>query len=275
MPDYNIIYIHWKKYQIDFNNNLKKLQVRLDADSIHDIRVATKKLRAILTLYNSLNTESKWDYLLKKTDLLFDALGKYRDIDICISLIKKIEKNTDIHFINLKIYLSASFKLIKGWTNLEIHRFKSTELSRISLLLKQEKKILSSDDFLFTLLKHIQEQIIEAKKNIRQPHKMRKSLKEIYYWISIFPDEQANSFWHSQELHTILDEYGSWQDYEILELKIKYFKKDIFPKSFKEYDQLKELQIQIAETKKMLLININLMLKAWTKKVISKINSKA
>lgn len=267
MVDFNPIHQHWKKYQKDFNNNLKQLQQRLNTDSIHDIRVATKKLRAVLNLYNLINTEADWKYLFNKTDTLFDTLGKYRDIEICISLITVLEKEKKIRFNELRAYLIALLKMIRGWVNQEIHRYHTNELPRIGLLLKQDNSLSDNKKFLQLLLPIIQSNFTTIKKNINEPHKVRKSLKEIYYWLSFFPEEQIKDLWHHKELHDILDEYGTWQDNEVLEIRIKHFRKDFLPKSNKEYPQLKEAQIHILETKEQLLNSANGNLKKWMKKV--------
>lgn len=267
MVDFNPIHQHWKKHQKDFNNNLKQLQQRLNTDSIHDIRVATKKLRAILKLYNLINTEADWNYLFLKTDILFDTLGKYRDIEICISLITVLEKEKKIRFNELRAYLNAMLKMIRGWVNQEIHRYHPKELPRIGLLLKQDNSLSDNEKFLQLLSQIIQANITTIKKSINEPHKVRKSLKEIYYWLSFFPEEQIKDLWHYKELQDILDEYGTWQDNEVLEIRIKHFRKDFLPKSNKEYPQLKEIQIHIQEIKQQLLNSANGKLKKWMKKV--------
>jgi len=94
----NHLWLQWKKSQKDFEHNFAPLQERIKTEAIHDIRVAMKKLRAYLELYRQLKKEPDYDYLFLKTGQLFLTLGRYRDIEICLSLLKGLEKETNKNF---------------------------------------------------------------------------------------------------------------------------------------------------------------------------------
>jgi CHAD domain-containing protein len=66
MSDYNILFLQWKKIQKDFEKNLSLLLLRINTEPVHDIRVATKKLRALLSLYSLLKNELKMNIFFNK-----------------------------------------------------------------------------------------------------------------------------------------------------------------------------------------------------------------
>ena len=70
MSDYNILFLQWKKIQKDFEKNLSLLLLRINTEPVHDIRVATKKLRALLSLYSLLKNEPEDEYFFQQTESL-------------------------------------------------------------------------------------------------------------------------------------------------------------------------------------------------------------
>lgn len=268
MADLNNILIHWKKSQKDFDRNLSQLQQRLDTKSIHDIRVAAKKLRAFLCLYILLKKEPEWEYLLNKTELLFDVLGRHRDIEICLALTAAFEKQTNDSCKEWKHFLLSVLKITGARANQEINDYREKELNKITLLLTQDNSLADPDQFSIDLAAIINAQLEETKKHLRQPHRVRKNFKKIYYWIPLFPDENTQESWHPAELHDLLDDLGNWQDQTILAIRIKHFRKDFLPKSFEEYHLLKDFENKTNDHKKLLLKTANRKIRRWMKKVL-------
>lgn len=267
MVVYNTILLHWKKFQKDFDKNLVQLQQRINKEAIHDIRVATKKLRALLDLYMLLKKEPEWKHLLIKTDNLFAVLGRYRDTEICLALTEVHEKDANCSYKELKHYLHLLLKTTQAWANQEIHRYHKNELAKIALLLKQDESLTDRNKFSHDLKAIIYHHLSETKKHFRQPHLVRKSLKDVYYWIPLLPDENTPDLWDQKGLHDILNDLGNWQDNEILDLRIKHFRKDFVPKTFEEYPLLKDFQNKIKNHKKTLLKAANSKARRWMKKV--------
>ena len=270
MADYNTIFIHWKKTQKDFENNLLQLQRRINTKAVHDIRVAIKKLRAFLSLYLLLKNEPEGEYLLSKTIILFDILGRHRDLETCLTLTIALEKETNSSCKEWKNHLQSQLKITRGWVNQEIHRYHNKELSKIALLLKQDNSLASNNKFSQDLDVIIRTHLSETKKHFRQPHLTRKKLKEIYYWITLFKNENTLAHWYQKELHAALDDLGNWQDNEIHAIRIRHFRKDFLPKPFKEYLLLKDFQTRIKNKKSLLLRSANSKTKGWIKNVITK-----
>ena len=270
MEGSNKILLHWKKSQKDFSRNLVQLQQRINTEAIHDIRVAIKKLRAFLDLYILIKKEPEWVYYLSKTESIFDVLGQHRNIEICLELASSHEKESNCSCKELKNYLLSVLKITRAWANQEIHLYHQKELARITLLLKQDLPLQDSSNFSHNLDSIINNLISETKKNFRQPHLVRKNLKRIYYWIPLFPDESLSKSWYHKELHGILGDLGNWQDQEILDTRIQHFRKDYLPKSFVEYQQLKDLQDKLKDNKKLLIKTANRKARVWIKNVSDK-----
>lgn len=268
MINYNTIFLHWKKSQKDFDLNLTRLQQQLNTNAVHDIRVAIKKLRALLNLYILFKNEHGWEQLLKKTEALFNILGRQRDVEICRSLTDDFVKESNGSCKEWKQYLQAILKITSAWANQEIHHYHKKELAKIALVLKQENKLTVEKEFFSALTTIINTRLSATKKHFRQPHLVRKNLKEIFYWISLFPVDTALETWHQKELHSLLDNLGNWQDYEILEVRLKHFRKDYLPKPYEEYKELREFQNNINNHKIVLLKVVNRKARSWMKKVM-------
>lgn len=203
-----------------------------------------------------------------KTKNLFDILGRHRDIEICLAQTTAFEKETNCKCKELKNYLQALLKITRAWANQEIHLYRKKELVKVTLLLKRGNNLSDSTEFSDSLAAVICKQIAETKKHFRQPHLVRKNLKEVYYWIALFPCENSQALWFQKELHSILEDLGNWQDLEILDVRIQHYRKDYLPKPFKEYQVLKDFQTKIRDTKKILLKSVNSKARLWMKKVI-------
>ena len=125
------------------------------------------------------------------------------------------------------------------------------------------------DEELYTALTTIiNTRLSSTKKHLRKPHQVRKNLKEVYYWIGLFPGNYALETWHQDALHSLLDDLGNWQDYEILLQRLKHFRKDYLPKAFEEYKLLIAFQDKINDDKRRLLITANSKVRSWIKMVM-------
>ena len=62
------------------------------------------------------------------------------------------------------------------------------------------------------------------------PHYTRKSLKVLFYWINLFPNQSVYSKKQVKKLDNYLDKLGEWHDMAVACIKIKHFRKDHLPK---------------------------------------------
>jgi CHAD domain-containing protein len=59
-----------------------------DVERVHDMRVATRRLRAALEIFESCFPRKRWRKALKRVKKLADALGERRDRDVEIELLE-------------------------------------------------------------------------------------------------------------------------------------------------------------------------------------------
>lgn len=59
-----------------------------DVERVHDMRVATRRLRAALEIFEPCFPRKRWGKALKKVKALADALGARRDLDVEIELLE-------------------------------------------------------------------------------------------------------------------------------------------------------------------------------------------
>lgn len=264
----HLLHPHWKKVQGDFVQQLSLLKERISSNAVHDIRVAAKKLRALLALYTRLRKEPEQVFQLHITVNFFDVLGRYRDTETCLALLQAWEKNSGQRCPALGNFFRQQLKTTRGWANQEIHRYRAKELARMARLLKEEQSLEDGMlSFRMELAGIIHEQLAHIKKHLRKPHLVRKRLKEIYYWIPLLPAPDLTENWHPKDLHAILDCLGNWQDLEILDRRVKHFRKDFLPQPHKEYETLKALLQHLRDEKKKLSAAAIRQLRSWMKKV--------
>jgi hypothetical protein len=128
----------------------------------------------------------------------------------------------------------------------------SEEISK-ELLLKDDRLTLTQEELRNKITGAINRNLANCRNLYKQPHKLRQYLKEIYYWIKIIQEPLQVEIEYEKELHHILDDFGSWQDHQVFEIKIKHFRKDYLPKLFPEYELLKMLEAAVTEKKEKLL----------------------
>lgn len=266
MADNNLIFQNWKKEQQVFNKNFAILKKHNEKEAVHDLRVAVKKLRATLELFVLLTNEPLWKYPLTETEKLFNISGKQRDIEMALEVLGILEKEAGKRYSEFRRHLQISLSAAIKWTNAAINEYKKKELGAIALLIKDEKSIQDQEEVKHKLIALIKDSLEKSKDYFKEPHKLRQYLKEIYYWIKMLPENSATVIEYEKELHHVLDELGQWQDLEMLEIKIKHFRKDYLPKTFPEYDSIKSLQETIqAKEKELLRTTLNKIRKMISK----------
>ena len=81
----------WKANEKEIIKNLSILRSEVNAEAVHNTRVAIKKLRAYCELINELNKSSAKNDL-PQTKSLFDILGKHRE---WYTILKYLQKSPD------------------------------------------------------------------------------------------------------------------------------------------------------------------------------------
>jgi CHAD domain-containing protein len=249
MPATFFILLHWKKQQNVFLQNLAKLTNKRETEAIHDLRVAVKKLRSYLKLLTILSIKIDRSGF-EKTEHLFSALGKHRDIEMGLMLMQAFEKENRITYTAFRFHLKVALQQTGIWVQNALSNYDEKKLTGLTRQLEQQLKETNTEKLIDTTGVILNKEIKKLKRLTKhlatQPHEVRKMLKNIFYWISIYPQ---NILTNSQvkKLRKSLDLLGDWQDHEMLHRKIKHFRKDFVPALKEEYLLLKELEKSIED----------------------------
>ncbi len=66
-----------------------------DPEPVHDMRVATRRLRAALEIFEPCFPRKRWRKALVRVKALADALGERRDVDVEIQLLEGVAGNLE------------------------------------------------------------------------------------------------------------------------------------------------------------------------------------
>jgi len=247
----NFIFLYWRKEQKEFNKNFRILSQGPDKNAVHDLRVAIKKLRATLKLYAIITSKKDWQNLFIETKKLFTVLGKERDVEISTELLLEDEKKNEADYSNAKTYLQSLLQTMQSWSQDALKNYPKTELTTLTLLLSKDADNHTKEWLVEKTIEVINDSLQKIKNYYKKPHKIRKLLKDIYYWLKMLPKNTLPDSLE-KELEKILDDFGNWQNDEVFLSKVKHFRKDNLPDAFKEYDSLKALEENIEESKEKL-----------------------
>jgi len=232
------LYKCWQKELRIFSASLSRLREKTNAHDIHSLRVSFKKLRAFTLLSCTEEQDPSPLLKLEPAEQLFNAVGKQRNVEICQELVNTISKEKNKYCPGLLRYLRHQ------------HR-EAIRLSAKAMVVYESKPLLSLKYFMETedeaLIKKISElvagQKINIRKAFREPHRLRRLLKTVYYWILLVADEKADGPFYPALLHDILIQLGSWNDLATSRRMIRHFRKDFLPTSETEYKSLQEIEV--------------------------------
>ena len=251
MEGNNLILKSWLLQEKNFNENLILSRKRPTKISVHDIRVAVKKMRSYLRLKEEL-TGDKWKESFLKMSALFKSFGRLRDYDMSLIIIRKSERKEFMSFIFFKEYLSVNRSLTRKWAKQDALKFNDQDADAYN---QQFNSLQGSDEELcekiiqLSALK-IKKVKILAKHFQKNAHEIRKQLKDVYYWLKICPKDPG--FINMRILHRILSYLGNWQDHFILKQKIKHYIQDL-PKKNEEKVMLKNFEKKLVLSQKEVL----------------------
>lgn len=242
---------NFKKQQQVFLKNLEILRVKEDPDAIHDLRVVVKRLRSYLKLLAILSRQNDYKTGFEKTEYLFSVLGKLRDIEIGQSLLDAFEKESKIIYKALKVHLETAKQQVLAWVKTAVKNYDEKELTGLTQQIEEELKEKNPDELLKKVVAIINKELKNATRRAvhlkQQAHRVRKLLKDIFYWASLGPKNLLLDAEKVKKCKKIMEHLGNWQDHEMLHRKVKHFRKDFVPDAKEEYKLLKELERQIKD----------------------------
>ena len=249
----NPILKNWLLQEKIFNENLILSRKRPTKISVHDLRVAIKKMRSYLRLKEQL-TKDEWKESFSKKSALFKSFGRLRDYDMSLTLIRKLERKELLSFTLFKEYLSVNRSLTRKWAKQNSLKFNEKEPDVFNQQfdsLQGSKEEVCEKIIQLSALK-IKKVKSLAKHFQKNAHEIRKQLKDLYYWLKICPKDIAEGFINIKALDRILTYLGNWQDHVILKKKIKQYIQDL-PKRNEEKLMLKDLERKLVPPQKEIL----------------------
>ena len=253
MEEDNIIVKHWREQEKIFIDNLVISRKRPTKDSVHDLRVAVKKLRSYLRLKKQM-TGDEWKRSFSNMSCLFKSFGRLGDFDVTLILTRQQEKKENLSVLFFKEYLFINRSLVRKWVKQDAIKFNDQELNALTQQIKSDltdkeicEKIIQ---LTFSKVKKVKVLNKHFQKNA---HKIRKQLKDVYNWIKNCPNDLAENFIRIKPLDQMLKYLGSYQDHDVLRKKIKQYTKEVSEN--KEKAILKTLENKLASIQDDLLEN--------------------
>jgi len=259
MPATLFILNHWKKQHAVFLQNLEGLRKQdkeNTIDMVHDLRVATKKLRSYLKLLTILLDKKDYTSLFEKTEQLFSVLGKHRDIEMGLALLQAFEKGNKSEYITINNHLKKVYQQTWTWVQNALENYDEKDLAELSRQIEEDLKNKEKEELLQKIRDIVDKELNKAKRFAdhlsRQAHLVRKHFKDIFYWASLLPRDILEPD-QLKSIKKSLEQLGDWQDHEMLQRKVKHFRKDFVPDAREEHPLLKDLEKTIADKKEKIL----------------------
>jgi len=263
MPDANPITEHWRTELQIYYQNLLLVQEQMNAEPIHDLRVAIKKLRSYVQLYAVLFEKKDAEEIFAKTKELFSVLGKYRNVEITRQLVFSFYNNKEGVLNSLFVYLQLLQDQIGDYCRQVLQRFKETGLDEMTKLLEKDFENFNPEANAEKIKNVVASSMKKVEKSLKhfknKSHLTRKHLKDIFYWAKIFPDDFIFTKPQLKTLSRILDHLGNVQDHEMMITNLKNFRKTVLFSSLVEYDLIKKIETKAEKKKNRFLEKANKM----------------
>lgn len=243
---------HWKKELQVFYKNLFLLQKgSSNPEAIHDLRVSIKKLRSYTKLYSALFNNDRNITCFAETKKLFSVLGRQRNIEISLELIRDFKAKEFIVPVkrHLEFYLKETMQRSKS----ALRQYKAEGLRSLTIEIERNSGLKDDEEMKAEVRKlmgswfeNVRHLMRDFEKNY---HLIRKKLKDLFYWARILP---FDFFFSKQELKTvkiILDDLGNSRDCEVLRTNLQRYRKIVLGKGCAEYGHAKKLEENLNQNK--------------------------
>jgi CHAD domain-containing protein len=245
VPVINFIVRYWDAQHHILINNLILVRQKPSKKVIHDLRVAVKKIRSVLRLTEHIAT-LPWKDSFRNTKILFNTLGRYRDIEMCLSLFSKYNLLKEPAPAAFKKYLKATLSLCRGRIKKAVADYDETELTGLTALV-HSALLVFTDQELRDKIKEQAENLFKESKQLagdfkKNSHEIRKLLKDVYYWLTACPDNRFFDPAGMKAFEEMLDNLGQSQDHSVFQKKLRYFRKEFLVKETGEYTVTKNLE---------------------------------
>lgn len=208
-----------------FRENFEKVREGFGFDAVHDMRVAIKRLRAVIILCEKLYPELSIVHAEGELRKLFRLSGKMRDAQVQQALVREYEVRLEAGFGEFTDYLQDyERKSIKKFSNYCIHHTANDFIQSISailpnIILNVDEKHLKSA--FYALLRELLTTVESLKTDQQQDehlHEIRRKLKQCNYLLTIFDAEDDDLLQLTKllkKLEKANDLLGKWHDHII------------------------------------------------------------
>lgn len=230
----NLILKNWLQQKKIFTENLVISRKRPTKDSVHDLRVAVKRMRSYLRL-NEEFTKQDWQNSFSEIKGLFKRFGSLRDFDMSLELCRKAERKWQISLKPFKEYLTANRSLTRRWAKQASNKFNEQQsIFDFQFSFFAGMPTTETFDKLIGLSNEKIKRIKRLKKHFhKNAHEIRKQLKDVLYWLKICPKDVLETFVDVKHLDSALKYLGSWQDQYIFKIKIRLYARELAAKDEK------------------------------------------
>jgi len=245
MAGSNYLLDYWNAQSLVFTENLDSIRRKPVKKAVHDIRVAIKKLKSTLHLANQVAEDRE---LLKMDSIqrFFRISGKYRDVDVSLSLLRKTCKEEAVSIPSMKKNLHAMLAMTRNTTHEAAGWPHESELGSLTSGIQLSLTGITNE-MLNKKTEDLAARTLDEVKSLSQnlshhAHPVRKKLKELYYWLS---QCTANPFFDKKQMKIFdkaLSALGHWHDYFVFKIKLKKFRKEYLVKGTAEYDQSRKTE---------------------------------
>ncbi len=209
----------WNKYE----DNLSRSRSNLSVDNVHDLRVSTQRLEAILCLSRILTKSKKLSRLLKNLKKTRCSLGPLRDIQVEMLELNEMKfssKDTKEYFFycdnRKKIAQKKALRAIKRNTPHSHAKIFEREKKKVNAIEKtvshhviKEKLEANLRNYFFPLNRKLRNHSIQKRKGL---HKYRILTKQLRYQGEAMKELLGSTMFNMKDLKGTQAELGKIQD---------------------------------------------------------------
>src|SRR5467141_4945562 len=232
---------------------LEKVRLSLDADSVHDLRVAIRRCRSVAAVMEEVDPDPAWPAMRKVARKLFRGLGALRDAQVMDEWVRKLAPETDPVRTHLQTAFETNETKLRENAMRMAGKFDQKTWKRLERTLRQRSRLvpvgsLAAECLALERFERARELHAKALRSAKAKpwHALRIGLKRFRYTVeSLLPEHYA--LW-SDDLKRLQDMLGEIHDLDVLAEVVK--KSDFHENE----DSLKLWEEVIARERKKLIV---------------------
>jgi CHAD domain-containing protein len=218
-----------------FKKDLRLAQKNLSADSVHDLRVAIRRLLSLYQTLLILDDSAEMNAAVKQLKRLLQPLGQYRDLLLQSERLKREAKKSADGIKKYRAYLQYQIgknkpKVSKILVDFELDKFNGKHNIRFPKYPSQQ------DIDWYRIIQQAVEKIMQLEKNVFKKlaiedfHKMRIRIKRLRYLLEILlglvPRIRKS---HVKSLVRLQSLMGDIHDMDLLAMDLLKFSQSLYP----------------------------------------------